>query len=141
MMSQLDCEYQDLARAMNMLHIYDDSMDTKSFSHLTPEEHREVYENIHTYERHLNIYFPNMSEEKKETEILACWNYAFFDEHDARHKYYDTLHNLSDVAHMQDENEKIKYIARRIPKVNALVMALKRNGLQKYIEKLASVWR
>ena len=137
---QFDCTTDEYAEVLTMLFIYDKENRTHSLARLTPEEHREFWHLIHSYERHLSYYFPDMTKEDQEAEIGACWNHAFFDEKDALHKYYDTVHNISDIEQMHDEDKKMRYILRRIPKINALMMVLKHNNMNRYIDSLKSIW-
>ena len=81
-----------------------------------------------------------MSQEKKDQEIDGLWHYIFFDHADARHKFRDTMNNLSDVNQME-QNQKAKYILRRIPKLQALAFVLLRHGMTDKLDELRRCWQ
>ncbi len=81
-----------------------------------------------------------MNQEKKELEIDSLWHYLFFDEIDARHKFRDTIHNLSDIPNMEPDDKR-EYIMRRIPKLQALTFVLHRLGLSDKADQLKRQWQ
>jgi hypothetical protein len=81
-----------------------------------------------------------MDVEKKNMEIDSLWHYAFFDRIDALHKYYDTMHNLSDVNKMSSE-KKDSYILRRIPKLNALAFVMQKYSMGNYLDSIKRKWQ
>ena len=83
---------------------------------------------------------PDLTQEKKDQEIDGLWHYIFFDHADARHKFRDTMNNLSDVNQME-QYQKQNYIIRRIPKLQALAFVLLRHGMTNELDKLRRQWQ
>ncbi len=92
------------------------------------------------YTQHLDRYFPDMDSEKRQSEIDSLRHYMFFDRIDAEHKFYDTCHNLSDVNKMSPDTKE-KYILRRIPKLNALVLVMQKFSMIDHINTLKRKWQ
>lgn len=92
------------------------------------------------YTEHLDRYFPDMTQSKKQMEIDSLWHYMFFDRIDAEHKFYDTCHNLSDV-HLMQPDTKEKYILRRIPKLNALDFVMRKYNMSDHLNLLKTKWQ
>lgn len=85
----------------------------------------------------MDEYCKELSPEKKEKEIDGLWHYLFFDPTDARHKFIDTMHNLSD---MKDMKEKEYYKLRRIPKLQALIFVFNKYDMTHEIDMLLQAW-
>lgn len=81
-----------------------------------------------------------MDEQKKEAELANLRQYLYFDRFDALHKWYDTMHNLKDVNSMP-HSRKERYILRRIPKLNALILVLNRYELSYEVTFLKRRWQ
>ena len=92
------------------------------------------------YESHLDTHFSQMDEQKKEAELENLRQYLYFDRLDALHKWFDTMHNLKDVNDMP-HSRKERYILRRIPKLNALILVMNRYRLFEEVILLKRRWQ
>lgn len=108
--------------------------------HMSSYDRGAFHRLFNSYDLYLGKNCPELSQEKKDQEIDGLWHYIFFDHSDARHKFRDTMNNLSDVNQMKKE-QKEKYITRRIPKLQALAFVLLRHGMTDELEKLRSQWQ
>lgn len=119
---------------------YDEQRKKEILQTMTSHDQWSFQRLIESYSPYLNKHFPDLSQDKKDQEIDGLWHYIFFDRVDARHKFRDTLHNLSDVNSMSDV-QKRKYILRRIPKLQALAFVLLRYGMENELNQLMQQWQ
>ena len=87
----------------------------------------------------MNRYSSWLSNEKREEEIDGIIHYLYFDQIDAKHKYYDTIHNLSDVHEMESLGKE-KYLTRRLVKLQILAFVLYRFNMSDELDRLREYW-
>lgn len=119
---------------------HDKKRKEKILTHMSSYDRWAFHKLFNSYGLYLGKNCPDLSQEKKDQEIDGLWHYIFFDHADARHKFRDTMNNLSDVNRMNKE-QKERYITRRVPKLQALAFVLLRHGMTDKLVQLQRQWQ
>lgn len=119
---------------------HDENRKNMILAQMPPYERSSFKKLLNSYGPYLDKNCHDLDKERKYQEIDGLWHYIFFDHADARHKFRDTMNNLSDVNKMEPI-QKEKYILRRVPKLQALAFVLLRHGMIDELNSLKRQWQ